>query len=120
MVSDLNPDTPATTPADPAVNNTRGPERGLSSPQQSPKEIGHSSSPAGRDFEACCGLESPRSAPLRFGRQKGFVIALAAMASLGLFLCTVFWRDGYLGDEGFYGVTALNMLRSPAYILRPS
>jgi 4-amino-4-deoxy-L-arabinose transferase-like glycosyltransferase len=29
-------------------------------------------------------------------------------------------REFYTGDEGFYGVTALNMLHSPTYWLRPS
>jgi len=29
-------------------------------------------------------------------------------------------RETYTGDEGFYGVTALNMLESPGYLLRPS
>jgi hypothetical protein len=37
-----------------------------------------------------------------------------------MLILNVFRREGYEGDEGFYGVTALNMLQSPTYILRPS
>jgi hypothetical protein len=32
----------------------------------------------------------------------------------------VFWREGYTGDEGFYGVTAKNMLHAADYWVRPS
>jgi len=48
------------------------------------------------------------------------VLLLAACAGLALLILNVFHRESYSGDEGFYGVTALNMLRSPDYILRPS
>ena len=48
------------------------------------------------------------------------VLAFAAVACLCFLLLNLFRREGYTGDEGFYGVTAQNMLHSPAYILRPS
>jgi len=35
-------------------------------------------------------------------------------------LLNIFRRVSYIGDEGFYGITALNMLHSPVYLLRPS
>ncbi len=49
-----------------------------------------------------------------------FIFVVAFVACLGLLISNVFWRKQFLGDEGFYGVTAVNMLRSPAYWLRPS
>src|SRR5690242_17538055 len=48
------------------------------------------------------------------------VLIFAAVAVLLLLLLNVFRREYYSGDEGFYGVTAQNMLRSPTYLLRPS
>jgi hypothetical protein len=48
------------------------------------------------------------------------VIFLAATACVCMLVLNVFRREGYEGDEGFYGVTALNMLQSPTHILRPS
>src|SRR5688572_24622766 len=48
------------------------------------------------------------------------VFAIAVAAVLFMVLLNVFRRVSYIGDEGFYGITALNMLHSPAYLLRPS
>ncbi len=48
------------------------------------------------------------------------VPALAASAVLCMFLTNVFFRQAYSGDEGFYGVTSINMLQSASYIVRPS
>ena len=48
------------------------------------------------------------------------VFAIAVAAVLFMVLLNVFRRVSYIGDEGFYGITALNMLQSPAYLLRPS
>jgi hypothetical protein len=47
-----------------------------------------------------------------------FTIAVAAVVLM--VLLNVFRRVSYIGDEGFYGITALNMLHSPDYLLRPS
>src|SRR5688572_8672220 len=51
---------------------------------------------------------------------RAFILLLAATASICMLILNVFWRESYEGDEGFYGVTAQNMLQSPAYLLRPS
>jgi 4-amino-4-deoxy-L-arabinose transferase-like glycosyltransferase len=48
------------------------------------------------------------------------IVLLAATATVLILLLNVFCRVSYEGDEGFYGVTSLNMLRSPGYLLRPS
>jgi hypothetical protein len=48
------------------------------------------------------------------------VFAIAVAAVLFMVLLNVFRRISYIGDEGFYGITALNMLQSPVYLLRPS
>src|SRR5688572_22685717 len=48
------------------------------------------------------------------------VFLLVLGASVCMLLLNVIWRETYEGDEGFYGVTAQNMLQSPAYLLRPS
>src|SRR5688572_26565578 len=48
------------------------------------------------------------------------VFAIAVAAVLFMVLLNVFRRVSYIGDEGFYGITALNMLQSPDYLLRPS
>ena len=48
------------------------------------------------------------------------VFALAVIAVILMVLLNVFRRFSYIGDEGFYGITAVNMLNDPAYILRPS
>ena len=48
------------------------------------------------------------------------VFAIAVAAVLFMVLLNVFRRVSYIGDEGFYGITALNMLQSPVYLLRPS
>jgi 4-amino-4-deoxy-L-arabinose transferase-like glycosyltransferase len=45
---------------------------------------------------------------------------LAAAGVVSMLVLNLFCREIYEGDEGFYGVTALNMLQSPDYILRPS
>lgn len=45
---------------------------------------------------------------------------LGAAACLLMLVANVYWREHYTGDEGFYGVTAKNMLRSSDYWLRPS
>ena len=47
-------------------------------------------------------------------------LLLALCASLFMLVLNVFYREFYTGDEGFYGVMALNMQRSAAYWLRPS
>lgn len=47
-----------------------------------------------------------------------FTIAVAAV--LFMVLLNVFRRVSYIGDEGFYGITALNILQSSDYLLRPS
>lgn len=59
------------------------------------------------------------SAPrhVRWGR---LVWLIAGAACVLMVVLNVFWRQSYTGDEGFYGVTAENMLRSPTYLLRPS
>ena len=51
---------------------------------------------------------------------KQTVLILSTLSVLLLLLLNVFRREYYSGDEGFYGVTALNMLHSPTYLLRPS
>lgn len=43
----------------------------------------------------------------------------AAVAAL-MFIANVVWRESYTGDEGFYAVTAQNMLHAPKYWLRVS
>ena len=48
------------------------------------------------------------------------VVLLAALACVLMLATSLFWREAYTGDEGFYGVTAQNMLQSPDYLLRPS
>ncbi len=48
------------------------------------------------------------------------VLTIAVAAVLFMVLLNVFRRVSYIGDEGFYGITALNMLQSPDYLLRPS
>jgi len=48
------------------------------------------------------------------------VLLLGCCSVLVLLVLNVFRREYYSGDEGFYGVTAQNMLRSPTYLLRPS
>jgi 4-amino-4-deoxy-L-arabinose transferase-like glycosyltransferase len=48
------------------------------------------------------------------------VLLVAASATLFMLLLNLLCRVTYEGDEGFYGVTSLNMLRSPGYWLRPS
>ena len=48
------------------------------------------------------------------------VFAIAVAAILFMVLLNIFRRVSYIGDEGFYGITALNMLQSPVYLLRPS
>ena len=48
------------------------------------------------------------------------VVALAVVACILMAVLNVFRRVEYTGDEGFYGVTALNMLVSPDYVLRPA
>jgi hypothetical protein len=48
------------------------------------------------------------------------VFALAVSAVILIVLLNVFYRFSYIGDEGFYGITAVNMLNDSAYILRPS
>jgi hypothetical protein len=54
------------------------------------------------------------------GLNHRIVLLLTACAILCMLVLNVFHRESYSGDEGFYGVTALNMLRSPSYVLRPS
>jgi 4-amino-4-deoxy-L-arabinose transferase-like glycosyltransferase len=63
----------------------------------------------------------PLATPAR-GMSLGYrvVFLVGAGAALGMLLLNVFCREFYSGDEGFYGVTALNMLQSPAYLIRPS
>src|SRR5262245_1350915 len=48
------------------------------------------------------------------------VFEIAAAAILFMVLRNIYLRVSYIGDEGFYGITALNMLHSPDYLLRPS
>ena len=48
------------------------------------------------------------------------MLALASGTCVVLLALNIFRREGYTGDEGFYGVTALNMLHAPGYILRSS
>jgi 4-amino-4-deoxy-L-arabinose transferase-like glycosyltransferase len=51
------------------------------------------------------------------GRGVAFV---AAGAGILMLVLNTLHRESYSGDEGFYGVTALNMLQAPEYIIRPS
>jgi 4-amino-4-deoxy-L-arabinose transferase-like glycosyltransferase len=37
-----------------------------------------------------------------------------------MLLGNIFWREAYTGDEGFYGVTAKNMLHAADYWVRPT
>lgn len=53
-------------------------------------------------------------------RQPWLPALIALAACLGMLATTLFWRPFFTGDEGFYGVTARNMLLSPSYILQPS
>src|SRR5688500_10993598 len=48
------------------------------------------------------------------------VCALSVTAVILMVLLNVFRRFSYIGDEGFYGMTAVNMLNDSTYILRPS
>lgn len=50
-------------------------------------------------------------------RWVGMIPVLAAVLMLA---GNLLWRKPYTGDEGFYGVTAQNMLVAPEYLLRPS
>jgi hypothetical protein len=76
--------------------------------------------------QAVCDAQPQRGEPIQPSQATGsavstrFTLLLAALACLGLLLSNVFWREQFFGDEGFYGVTALNMLRSSGYVLRPS
>jgi hypothetical protein len=65
----------------------------------------------------------PRSVtakPARKVEAGRIVFTIAVAAVLFMVLLNVFRRVSYIGDEGFYGITALNMLQSPVYFLRPS
>ena len=66
------------------------------------------------------GSEAINAQPGTITAPKRFVVVLGVLTCLALLVSNVFLREGFSGDEGFYGVTALNMLRSPAYSLRPS
>jgi hypothetical protein len=48
------------------------------------------------------------------------VVFLALASCVLTFALNAFWREFYTGDEGFYGVTAQNMLQARSYWLRPS
>jgi 4-amino-4-deoxy-L-arabinose transferase-like glycosyltransferase len=61
------------------------------------------------------GLSKPRQSLNTRG-----VALLAITATVFMLLLNVFCRVTYEGDEGFYGVTSLNMLGSASYLLRPS
>jgi 4-amino-4-deoxy-L-arabinose transferase-like glycosyltransferase len=50
---------------------------------------------------------------------RGFVL-LAIGAVFAMTIRNVCYRVSYTGDEAFYSTMAVNMLHSPAYILRPS
>ena len=55
-----------------------------------------------------------------FGFRHSAMLAVVVCACIGFVAVNLFRREGYTGDEGFYGVTALNMLHAPSYALRPS
>src|ERR1041385_4240032 len=67
------------------------------------------------------GLVAPKS---EVGESSGFrhsvMLVVVVCACIGFLAVNLFRREGYTGDEGFYGVTALNMLHAPSYVLRPS
>ena len=68
-------------------------------------------------------ISAPRSVtanPARHAVAGRLVFAIALTAIVFMLLLNVFRRVSYFGDEGFYGITALNMLHDPAYLLRPS
>src|SRR6185503_9093830 len=64
--------------------------------------------------------EEARLSPEKRGLNTRSVLLVAASATLFMLLLNLFWRVTYEGDEGFYGVTSLNLLRAPSYWLRPS
>src|SRR5436190_10667289 len=65
-------------------------------------------------------LPSPAAIAVTRSRYEKFVLVLAASSCCFMLVLNIFFREYYTGDEGFYGVTALNMLRSPDYVIRPS
>src|SRR3954451_4297756 len=66
-------------------------------------------------------LSSQEATPVKRVSLRGrSVVLLAICAGVLMLVLNVFYRESYSGDEGFYGVTAFNMLRAPDYILRPS
>ena len=68
-------------------------------------------------------LSPPRSVtanPAREAVAGRLVFAIALTAILFMVLLCTFRRVSYFGDEGFYGITAVNMLNDPGYLLRPS
>jgi hypothetical protein len=64
--------------------------------------------------------QSVTAHPARRALGSRLVFTIAVTAVLFMLLLNVFRRVSYFGDEGFYGVTALNMLHDPTYLLRPS
>jgi 4-amino-4-deoxy-L-arabinose transferase-like glycosyltransferase len=64
-------------------------------------------------------LSAPRSKAAAWSRERMALVLCAAACTL-LLVTNIFRRDFYTGDEGFYGVTALNMVHAPDYLLRPS
>lgn len=69
--------------------------------------------PSGTDAKAVIGSRSTW-----FSDRWWWLVAVCACALM--LIGNVFWREGYTGDEGFYGVTAQNMLHGADYWLRPS
>src|SRR2546421_12874932 len=65
-------------------------------------------------------LHSPAAIPITRSRYERCMVLLATSTCLFMLVLNIFFRESYTGDEGFYGVTALNMLHSRDYVLRPS
>ncbi|HSU54932.1 MAG TPA: glycosyltransferase family 39 protein [Candidatus Dormibacteraeota bacterium] len=63
-------------------------------------------------------LAAESSGTLALNQKRVIILGLAAICSM--LVLNTFCRVFYTGDEAFYSVTALNMLHSPTYILRPS
>lgn len=63
---------------------------------------------------------SDRTSPAVAGLGRFSLLVLAAVACVAMLVSNLLWRELYTGDEGFYAVTAQNMLQSPTYWLRPS
>src|SRR6185295_648446 len=62
----------------------------------------------------------PASGKARLFLKNPRVLLITCGAVFAMLVLNMFHRVEYTGDEAFYSVISVNMLHSPAYILRPS